>query len=283
MTAVGTLLSLAVALYILLHIVLVISQRKLIFLPPPLERTTPADYGTPFQSLKIPVAGGGEIAAWWIEQPDGGDHPTILYSHGNAANLPLLSEVASIFYSYGWNALMYDYRGYGESSAATALNEESLAEDAFSAWQWVSHRRPANTIILWGHSLGAAVAARLAERTEPAGLILEGAFPDLTTAARFHYPWALIFPFMLESKFATASHLANHRYPILFVHTENDSVVPLELGRRTFELASGPKEFLLIPRIGHSDFPSVAKQHANFLKETCTRWTERSEPGNITQ
>lgn len=253
---------------------LVVRQRSYIYRPGTVGTATPADYHAPFESLRIPNNKGGELAAWWLAHPEPRMRPTLVYCHGNSANLSLLAEVASIFYSWGWNALLFDYRGYGNSSPAVdGFSEEGLMSDALTAYDWAKSHVEESNIIIWGHSLGSSVAANLASRNSPAGLVVEGAFPSTLKMARRRFPWAAIFPFMIFDRFDTASYAAKRSFPLLVMHAENDRIVPWSYGREVFEEAAPPKEWLLVPAIGHKDFPAVAAGYAGYFKDLSARWT----------
>lgn len=244
-------------------------QRRLIYYPRPLNGTTPHQYGlNRYQEVSFPASDGVTVTGWWIEHP-GKDpqRPVLLYCHGNAANLSLLSEVSKIFYDFGFDALLIDYRGYGNSQKAP-LTEESVGRDASSAYQWLRARGiPENRIILWGHSLGSSVAAKLATQAHPAGLILEGAFPSIQAVARDKYPWLLILPFMIEDKFDTEKYVAHRACPLLEFHAERDTIIPIKMGEKVFEKAVGPKEWVVVKDTDHNDFPSVAYQYKKIVMD----------------
>lgn len=252
---------------------LVVRQRSYIYRPGTIGAATPADYAVPFEKLRIPNGRGGELAAWWLRHDDSEIRPTLVYCHGNSANLSLLAEVSSIFYGWGWNALLFDYTGYGASSPASdGFSEDYLLQDAQRAYDWAKSRGLESQILIWGHSLGSSVAARLAAQNHPAGLILEGAFPSIVTVARQRYPWALIFPFMLLDRFDTATYVLKRNFPLLVIHAELDGVIPAAFGRQVFDAASEPKQWLLVPSIGHKDFPSVARNYADFFRKLGISW-----------
>lgn len=229
---------------------------------------TPADFNTPFKDVRIQTPDGVNLQAWWLEHSDSNpNRPALHYSHGNGATLSALAHVASIFFSYGWNVLLYDYRGYGQSDPApNGLSEEVLAVDATAAYSWLASKVPETNIVLWGHSLGSAVAARLSTTTNPSAMVLEGAFTSMHDMARYRFPWALILPFMLKDPFVTKEYVKTKNTPLLVMHSENDSIIPLHLGRKVYELANAPKKWLLIRGIDHNDFPSVEAKYSEEIK-----------------
>lgn len=280
--AVVRVLIVALFLYIAAIASLIIRQRSVIFRPGHSGDATPAQYGAPFEHVRIPAKDSGFLDGWWLQHPDQNSRPVLFYCHGNSANLSKLAEVAGIFYSYGWNAFLFDYRGYGASSTFRDFSEDAFAEDAEAAYRWAQSKAPEDRMIIWGHSLGSSVAARLASAHEPAGLIVEGAFPNLLSAAKSRYPWFPVFGFMLWDRFETETYLRGHRFPVLVVHAENDEVIPLALGEKLFELLNSPKKLLVVPKIGHKDFPSVARDYHTYLGDLTAGWLEERQKSGHT-
>jgi len=239
------------------------NQRKLIYFPTKLNGTTPTKYGlTHFKDVTFPSSDGVTLTGWWIEHPHKDPkRPVLLYCHGNAANLSLLSEVSRIFYDFGFDALLVDYRSYGSSQKAP-LTEEAVGEDALAAYRWLQAKGiPEGRIVVWGHSLGAAIAAKLATRVNPAGLILEGALDSVNGMAREKFPWLLVPGFLIWDKFDAERYVTQRACPLLQFHAEKDTIIPIELGEKVFEKAAGPKQWMVVKDIDHNDFPSVAYQY----------------------
>jgi fermentation-respiration switch protein FrsA (DUF1100 family) len=118
------------------------------------------------------------------------------------------------------------------------------------------------------------VAAKLATQTHPAGLILEGAFPSIYAVSRLRNPWLLIFPFMIWDKFETARYVTERACPLLELHAEKDTIIPIELGRNVFARAVEPKQWQMIKGINHNDFPSVAGQYQKTIMDFVKRCLE---------
>lgn len=262
--------------YLGLVLWLILRQRRLIFRAGPNGIETPSLFGASFEHVRIPSRGGKLLAGWWLEHADGVDRPALLYCHGNAATLSMLAEVAAIFHAFGWDVLLFDYQGYGESEGPVdGFSEAGLVADGCSAYDWLAARAGVERIIVWGHSLGSAVAAAVAAQRSPRGLILEGAFPELPSVARRHYPWVPFHRRLLFDKFAVVTALKKTAFPVLVIHAERDEIVSAELGRELYEALPQPKEFLLVPVIGHTEFPSVARQYAWYFEDLGRRWTSR--------
>ena len=247
--------------YLTVLAVLWFYQKDVIFLPRADGTITPLNYAVPFEELRIQSTSHLKLKAWWIPQPNVLQAPTLLYCHGNGATLSQLAHVTAIFYEFGWNALIFDYRNYGGSDFSPAgLSEVAVAEDAQAAYDWVRSKNIApDQIIIWGHSLGSSVAALLASKNKSAALVLEGAFSSLREMSRVKYPWIYVPGFLIEDKFDTLSYVQNVSAPTLVMHAEKDSVIPPQQGRLVFEAVPGPKMWLALSGIDHNDFPAVYK------------------------
>ena len=248
-------------------------QDKLIFHPVPLTGVTPKNYGLDFQDVSFPSSDGVTLTGWWIQHPyKDPKRPTLLYCHGNADCVSQLAEVSKIFYDFGFDMLIFDYRSYGGSEKAP-LSETAVDADALSAYKWVSAKGiKDNHIVIWGHSLGSSIAAWLATQTHPAILILEGAFPSIYAVSRLRNPWLLITPSMIHNKFETEKYVTERSCPLLMIHAEKDTIIPIELGWRVFQGASQPKQWMMVKNIDHNDFPSVARQYENPINKFVQTW-----------
>lgn len=264
-------LGLVAVSYLIVFLSVVALQRKLIFLPVPAGTQTPAQYQVPFEPVSIPIDNNQSILAWWISHGKLEERPTVVYCHGNGGTLSMYGKVSRIFYDLGWNALLFDYRGYGDSSDVN-ITEETVVADAVAAYTWASERVSEESIIVWGHSLGAAVAARVAALHQPAGLVLEGGFPSLKRIAKERYPFFWIHDFFLFDSFDTAGYLSSRRFPVLHLHAEHDEIIPLHLGDELFSVLAEPKQRIVIRGAGHNDYPNVHLQYDNQIAAIVDSW-----------
>lgn len=249
------LVKIILATYFVVLLAIVCFQRKFIFLPPYSGTQTPADFNLNYQTHKIKTADNLNLSAWFVEAQS--DSYVLLYCHGNGANLSALAHVTPVFHDLNLSALIFDYRNYGDSDRG-ALSEANLAIDAQAAYDWLIARGvPAQKIIIWGHSLGSSVAANLARHNKAAGLIIEGAFTSMYEMSQQRFPWLLIMPFMIFDKFETQKYLQERKMHLLQIHAENDQVIPIAYGQKSFATAAEPKTWLLVKDVGHNDFPSV--------------------------
>ena len=177
----------------------------------------------------------------------------LLMFHGNGGDISHggRQEHYAALRALGLNLLTFDYRGYGESGGQPT--EAGVYRDANAAYAYLrdSLDVPAERVLIFGHSLGSAVAVDLASRVPSGGLILEGGFtsvPDVAQRTYFFVPVRLL----ARNRFAAAEKIARVNVPKLFLHATRDEIIPYDLGRRLYELAPGPKRFVDLAG-GHND------------------------------
>jgi uncharacterized protein len=230
-------------------------QREIIFLPEPSALHSPAEIGATYQSVRIPVGTAGFLDAWWLPPPLPESAPAaVLYLHGNEGNLAREVDRLQALHQLGLPILAIDYRGYGRSSGP-APSETQLYEDAAAAWNYLTRLRglEPTQLVIYGHSLGGAVAAELALRQPAAcAIMLESTFTSMADMGRLRYP---MFPidWLLNQRFDTARRVARLRQPIVIVHGTRDDIVPAGMAERLFAAAGAPKRLLLVHGAGHED------------------------------
>jgi thioredoxin len=175
----------------------------------------------------------------------------LLFCHGNAGNITDRYEFIQMLVQLRVNLLIFDYRGYGKSEGSPS--EEGVYKDARAAWDYLTETRglSAGKIILFGESLGGAVAIDLARQVEPGGLIVQSSFTSIGDMASLLMPG--VPRFLLRTTMDSLSKIPNVSCPKLFVHSKTDEVVPFSLGRRLFEAARYPKQFYEVQNAGHND------------------------------
>ncbi len=240
---------LAAAVYGGLCLALFLFQARLVFIPSRTVFATPQRIGLPFEDVWLQSAGGARIHGWYISHPEA--RGTLLFLHGNAGNIGDRLDSLAIFHGLGLNVLIIDYQGYGKSEGS--IGETESYQDAEAAWRHLVETRgiPPRRIVLFGRSMGGAVAARLATRVAPAGLILESTFtsvPDMAAKVYPFFPVRLLARIRLDARTSVASVTA----PVLVIHSAGDEIVPLAHGRALFDAAPEPKRFLEL-RGGHND------------------------------
>jgi fermentation-respiration switch protein FrsA (DUF1100 family) len=177
---------------------------------------------------------------------------TLVIAHGNAGNISHRIEIMYTLQKNGFNVLMFDYRGYGRSEGSPS--EEGIYADGRAAFEYAKnlpHVDP-QKIVLWGTSLGGAVAVDVAMHKPVAGLILESTFTSAKDFAAIHYPF-LPVRFLLRTELNSIGKIAKIHVPLLVIHGAMDRIVPIQLGRELFAAANEPKEFYEITNANHND------------------------------
>ncbi|SFO01832.1 alpha/beta hydrolase [Nitrosospira briensis] len=202
---------------------------------------TPDDVGIAYETVELATDDGETLHSWFVPAPDA--TATVLFFHGNAGNLSHRMGYLSMFYRLGYNTFIIDYRGYGQSSGVPS--ESGTYRDAQAAWQYVTVKKgiAPSSIVLFGESLGGAVAAWLATRKEPGLLVLASAFTSVPAMGAKLYPF---LPVRLLSRFDydTLEYLQSVTCPVFVAHSPQDEIVPFTQGQALYEAAPGPKQFL---------------------------------------
>jgi fermentation-respiration switch protein FrsA (DUF1100 family) len=249
-----SILTVAVLGYVGLVVLLRVFEPHLIYFPGPAHRLTPpaASLALPIQRVEIPTNDRITVVAWVIPGSSESAY-WLLICHGNAGNISEFDRPAHYagLRGLGLNLLAFDYRGYGESGGTPS--EAGLYRDADAAYRYLRQdlEVPADRIIVFGHSLGSAVAIDLASRVPTAGLIVEGAFTSATDRGQELYPFIPV-RWVASSRFNSISKVPRVTGPKLFLHAGNDEVIPVAHGRRLFDAAAPPKEFVQLAG-GHGD------------------------------
>jgi fermentation-respiration switch protein FrsA (DUF1100 family) len=246
MTGFLRLLVVAALCYLLVLLVLRLSETRMLYVPGG-SRTLlapPAELALDVRRVTVTASDGVRLVSWAMPV-EGGSGYWLLICHGNAGNI---SEAGRPYHYAGLRALglslfAFDYRGYGESEGAPT--EDGLYRDADAAYHYLRDTLgvPAERIVLFGHSLGSAVAVELASRMPAAGLILDAALSSVVERAQELFPYAPV-RWLAASRYLSIERVGRLTLPKLFLHARNDDVIPLAHGRRLYEAAAPPKRFV---------------------------------------
>jgi hypothetical protein len=264
-----SLILLSAFLYLCFGATLLVNQSRFIYFPDSVLSATPAELGLKYRDIDFTGADRVKLHGWLIpaEQTRG----TILFFHGNAGNISHRLETIDIFHRLGYTTFIFDYRGYGKSEGAPS--EAGTYLDAEAAWDYLVSREkiPPEEIIIFGRSLGGAIAAQLAARVSARACVLESAFSSARDMAADMYP---LFPARLLCRFDynTEEAVKKISCPLLIIHSPEDDIVPFSHGRKIFAAAGEPKSFLQINGNHNSGFLLSGRQYetglADFLNRT---------------
>ncbi len=278
MKSVLSFLTLVVFIYAVIVVLALILEKRMIFFPDVPGRLTgdwqPA--GLSAEDVWLEAEDGVRLHAWWIPASDAGF--TFLAFHGNAANIANRAPTYQFLRSVPVSVLAVEYRGYGRSEGAPS--EAGLYRDAEAAYNWLVREKliPPRRIVVFGQSLGTAVAADLAARREVGGVVLEAPFASARAVARRIYWFLPGIGYFLRTKLDTGAKLETFDVPLLVVHCTKDPVLPVALGEEVFRRAREPKTFLRVEGYCHEEASQAAPEQ---YREALRRFLEQCGQGRV--
>lgn len=233
-----------------------IIENRLIYFPPryPAGFPSPAIYQSEVEDVRLVTADGVRINAFYYSNP--ASKQVLLWFHGNAENIGYDLDHLRVLAQIGVNILAVDYRGYGRSEGKP--DEAGVYRDADAAYDYLTGQRHfrAQDIVIYGHSLGGAVAVNLASRRPCGGLIVQSSFTSARAMARRMFAIPLI-EYAVKSRFDSLERIRDVHAPILIVHGTRDSVVPFAMGQELFTAAPESKRFFPVQGAGHNNLIEV--------------------------
>lgn len=245
-------LAIAALVYGAIVLLVYVMQPQLLYLPNLPTReivTTPQDNGMPHQDVVLETEDGERIHAWYVPAPDARD--TVLIAHGNAGNISHRIDTLRIWHRLGYNTLIFDYRGYGQSSGRP--DEAGTYLDARAAWDWLTGERgiEPGSIVLFGRSLGTAVVAQLATQVGPGALVVASPFTSVPDLAAELYPW-LPARYLSRYEYPVKRFVRDADCPVLVIHSREDEIIPFHHGQAIYAAAAEPKSLLELSG-GHNE------------------------------
>lgn len=237
-------------------------QHTLIFLPTAEIETLPHELGLAYEDVWLVVQDDSRerLHGWWLPVVE--PQKTILFLHGNGGNVGSNLEQAKIFHQLNLNVLLIDYRGYGRSQGREFPHEQQAYEDARVALDYLiaDRRLELTEIVVFGHSLGGAIAIELARHNpQLAGLIVQSSFTSMQAMVDRDGIYNKWFPvnLLLHQRFDSLAKLPELKLPILFTHGSQDERISDQMSRELYAAANEPKVFYLIPEAGHNNIAKV--------------------------
>jgi len=225
-----------------------LAQRALMYFPETV-RTAPAAAGFPqAEEVALDTADGEKIIVWHV--PPRGEQPVVLYFHGNGGALQHRVPRFRKLVADGVGLVAPSYRGYGGSTGRPT--ETGLIDDARAAYDFAAARYPAHRIALWGESLGTGVAVALAAQKPVARIMLDAPFTSAVDVASAIYRF-LPVRFLMKDPFRSDERIGKITAPVLIMHGERDTIVPIAYGERLYEMIRGQKRFVRFPEGDHND------------------------------
>jgi fermentation-respiration switch protein FrsA (DUF1100 family) len=223
---------------------------------------SPKEFNFDYETLYFNTEDGVKLHSWLVPAAKTDKLGTIMFLHGNAQNLSY--HIANLYWlTYvGWDVFIFDYRGYGVSEGEPSF--ASVQQDAMSAYQTIRKRSVnGESIILWGQSLGAAIAsnlvAELSEHERPRGLIIDSGFSSHREIMRqvmgkSWLLWAVQYPLSMTvtddyAPYRALSQVEN--VPVLIVHSKQDPLIGPSHAERLYESSMSDKALWLTQTQGH--------------------------------
>jgi len=234
-----------ICIFILVSVWFRYFEWRSIFFPMKDFSYTPKEFGLEYEDVFLRTKDGLEINAWFIPAKGSPSQKyTLLFSHGNGGNISHRISKIVILNQLDLNIFIYDYRGYGKSEGRPS--EKGFYLDTQAAYDYLIKDKGINadSIIVYGESLGGAVAVDLASRERLKALILEGVFSRTKDMAREIYPF--LPSIFIHNKFDSLGKIKNIKIPKLFIHSSIDEIVPIHLSRRLYDAALQPKSFTTV-------------------------------------
>jgi alpha-beta hydrolase superfamily lysophospholipase len=250
---------LLIAGYFLITSVLYLLQDKIIFQADKLPADYEFEFKQDFAEVSIIPRIDKEINGLIFSASNARLKGTIIYFHGNADNMQRWGEYAEDFTSLGYAVLMIDYSGYGKTLGTPS--EEKLFQDAEDTWQWAQHHLASKDFIIYGRSLGAAVASQLASQHQPKQLILETPFYQLRQSRL-----SFFFPFGLKYQFANYKYLPQVKCPVTIIQGTNDRIVSYKSAEKLKQFLKPADIFITIEAGGHKDLRQFEQYHIELAK-----------------
>jgi alpha-beta hydrolase superfamily lysophospholipase len=251
------------------------NEPRMIYYPARQIDQTPDQLGLQYDDVTLTASDGVRINGWFLPAvasakagvPSRTDPAlTVLLFHGNAGNISHRFDKLAALRELGVDTFIIDYRGYGRSDGKP--DEPGTYRDARAAYDYLIQQRKAapRSIIVYGESLGSAIAADLATKVDVGGLVLEEAFTSIGDVGQKMFPF---FPvrWLVRNKYDTLSKMPRIKVPLLILHSRDDEIFNIRHARRLFAAANDPKQLVEL-RGAHNDafLVSAATYHAAMQK-----------------
>jgi uncharacterized protein len=239
-------LAMAAALYLGVMALLWFAQERLIFQPTPLPASQALSAEADVHERYVDVDGARlSLLELRLPEPKG----VVFFLHGNAGNLQSWFVNADFYRRANFDLVMLDYRGYGKSSGRIE-SEAQLHADVKAVWEQVSPRYAGKRVVMFGRSLGTALAATLAAQVQPDLTMLVSPYQSMAALAAQHYPW--VPAALLRYPLRTDEHLPRIRQPVVLLHGDRDTLIPPSHSE-ALKSRVPQARLVIVPGAGHND------------------------------
>jgi fermentation-respiration switch protein FrsA (DUF1100 family) len=264
------LLWVGIGLTVILVLLLMIQGIGHVLLYPSVKKFAELENGSrEMEDVEFFAEDGTRLHGWWFPHPEA--KGAMLICHGNGGNISHRMWMAEDLNDIPLHLFIFDYRGYGKSRSITS--EKGTGRDVKAAWEVVHEKlgRPENPpILLYGRSLGGAVALQLPPACEVRGVVLESTFTSILEIGIRQYPW-LLPKWTLRNPYRSDLRIAAVEVPVLSAHSPTDEVVPFEMGERLYQKVPNPWGFCVLSgahdEAGWQTSPEYARRLREFIQE----------------
>lgn len=246
--------------YLLTLTTIYLIQRWLQYHPNKSPPGAPDTYNVPYmREIRVKTSDGLENIAWF-SPPREKDGDIVVICHGNAGHIGHRALKVPYFIERGFGVMLCEYRGFGGNRGSPT--EHGLYNDARACLKWLdTEGYDAEQIVLYGESIGTGVAVQVALELNAKTLILEAPFSSAADIAKHRYSWVPV-DYLMKDRYDNIDKIGRIKGNVLFIHGDEDDVVPIDFGKKLFDAANHPKEFITINGGGHSD---LYEHHAGHL------------------
>ena len=251
-------LNIAIVVYLLCGIALYLLQDRFLFHPVALKRNSPYHFSAPNREINVAADESSNMNVVQFLTNDSLPKGVVLYFHGNRKNIGWYADYASNFTKNGFEVWMVDYPGFGKSTGR--LTEQKLYDDAMQLYIMARSKFPADSIILYGKSLGTGIASWLAARRSCKQLILETPYYSMTSLVQYYLP---IYPVntLLKYKLPVYKYLSLVNAPVTIFHGTKDKVIPYSNAHRLTAAMHSKDRFITIENAGHNNLNDYPQFH----------------------
>lgn len=256
-------IAIVAGVYALICVAAYVFQPRMVYFPHRQLDATPADIGLDYEDVSINTEDGVRLNGWFV--PATGEN-TVLFLHGNAGNISHRFDTIRVLHALGLSTLIIDYRGYGQSGGR--ISERGTYADARAAFRYLRDQRGIDPgrIVIFGRSLGSAVAIELASHEHARALVAEACFTSMSDVGARHYR-LLPVRLITRIRYNSVPRVAAIEYPKLFISSRDDEVAPFDLAQQLFRAAAEPKQFLEITGDHNSGFVTSGRTYIEGLQQ----------------
>lgn len=233
--------------YLAIMLLMFLFQRRIIYHPEKNSGSPQINGFKTAQEVEILTTDGERLHGWYA--PPTTKAETIVYFHGNAGHLGHRATKLNAFAETGYGVFSVHWRGYGNSTGTPS--EAGLMEDARAAINWL--KLSSEQMVFYGESLGSGVAVRMATEFPAKLVMLEAAYISVQQRGKELYGW-LPVKYLLQDNFDSYHFIDKIHAPLVMIHGDKDTIIPVSHGKALFDKAVQPKKIYIYKGIGHTDF-----------------------------